>query len=85
MQSKKDPIPDEESKGDNDTKKPPKKIMPDPLPILPKVTTVFSMPPKCPMESIKFIQLKRFQVFAKQLAEHMSPGYDLVGNRRKMI
>ena len=43
------------------------------------------MPPKCPMESIRFIQLKRFQVFAKQLAEHMSPGFDLVGNRRKMI
>ena len=59
--------------------------MPEPLPLLPKVTTVFSMPPKCPMESIKFIQLKRFQVFAKALAEHMSPGYDLVGNRRKMI
>ena len=32
-----------------------KKIMPEPLPLLPKVTTVFSMPPKCPMESIKFI------------------------------
>ena len=32
-----------------------KKIMPEPLPLLPKVTTVFSMPPKCPIESIKFI------------------------------
>ena len=32
-----------------------KKIMPEPLPLLPKVTTVFEVPPKCPIESIKFI------------------------------
>ena len=53
--------------------------MPEPLPLLPKVTSVFEMPPKCPMDNIKFIQLKRFQVFAKALAEQMTPGFDLVG------
>ena len=37
------------------------------------------------MDNIKFIQLKRFQVFAKALAEQMTPGFDLVGQRRKMI
>ena len=53
--------------------------LPEPLPLLPKVTTTFQMPPKCPLDSIRFIQLRRFQMFQKQLAEQMAAGYDLVG------
>ena len=34
-----------------------------PLPILPKVTTVFTMPVKCPMENVRFVNLKRFLQF----------------------
>lgn len=57
----------------------------EPLPILPKVTSVFQMPVKCPIENIRFVNLKRFQQYQKQQEELMSLGYDLVGNRRKMI
>ena len=35
----------------------------EPLPILPKVTTVIHLPVKCPMENIRFVNLKRFQQF----------------------
>ena len=59
--------------------------MSEPLPILPKVTSVFQMPVKCPIENIRFVNLKRFQFFVKQQAEQMSVGFDLVGQRRKMI
>ena len=57
----------------------------EPLPILPKVTTVFTMPVKCPMENIRFVNLKRFLQFQKAAADAMSAGFDLVGQRRKMI
>lgn len=29
----------------------------NPMPLLPKSKTEFMMPPKCPLESVKFIQL----------------------------
>ena len=32
----------------------------EPLPILPKVTTVIHMPVKCPIENVRFVNLKRF-------------------------
>jgi len=34
--------------------------LPDAVPLLPKQMNYVSGPPKCPMDSIKFIQLKRF-------------------------
>ena len=43
--------------------KPLKLELTEPLPILPKVTTVIHMPVKCPMENIRFVNLKRFQQF----------------------
>lgn len=59
--------------------------LPEPLPLLPKVTNTYSVPPKCPIDSIRFIQLKRFQMFTKAMADKMSEGFDLVGQRRKML
>lgn len=32
----------------------------EPLPILPKVTNVIHLPVKCPIENIRFMNLKRF-------------------------
>lgn len=37
------------------------------------------------MENVRFMQLKRFIQIQKQRGEMMSAGYDLVGQRRKMI
>ena len=59
--------------------------MTEPLPILPKVHTVINLPVKCPIENIRFLNLKRFLQFQKQAAEQMAAGYDLVGQRRKML
>ena len=43
----------------------------EPLPILPKVTTVIHMPIKCPIENIRFVNLKRFMQYQRQKAEMM--------------
>lgn len=51
----------------------------EPLPILPKVNTGFQAPVKCPIENVRFVNLKRFLLFQKAAAESMSSGYDLVG------
>lgn len=63
----------------------PKERLPAPMPILPKPTSVFLIPPKCPLENVNFILLKKFANFTNVVADKMSVGYDLVGNRRKMI
>jgi len=55
------------------------------MPLLPKPTSVFVLPPKCPLENVNFLLLKKFQNFASIPMDEMSPGFDLVGNRRKMI
>jgi hypothetical protein len=51
----------------------------EPLPILPKVNTCFQAPVKCPIENVRFVNLKRFLLFQKAAAEAMSAGYDLIG------
>ena len=37
------------------------------------------------MDSIKFIQLKRFQVATNVSHEKMNAGFEMVGNRRKLL
>ena len=52
----------EEEKNDGDQSL----VRPDlsePLPILPKVTTVIHLPVKCPIENVRFVNLKRFLQF----------------------
>jgi len=47
------------------------------MPILPKSNWEFRFPPKCPLENINFIQLRKF-VSIKEEMYAMGPGYDLV-------
>lgn len=51
------PVEEEKKEGDGDSDGSDKddSKLPEPLPLLPKVTNTFSVPPKCPIDSIRFI------------------------------
>ena len=59
--------------------------LPDAVPLYPKQTNFVYGPPKCPLEGVKFIQLKRFFNMAKSQNDVMTSGFELVGQRRKLI
>ena len=52
------------------------------LPILPKSTYEFRLPPRCPLENINFIQLRKL-VSNPERKEKMDFGYDLVDAKIK--
>lgn len=60
------------------------KDLPDAVPLLPKQANYVQGPPKCPLDSVKFIQLKRFQHPRDQAIDKMNSGFDLVGQSRKL-
>lgn len=47
------------------------------MPLLPKSNWEFRFPPKCPLDSITFIQLKKFVNHEEQICK-MGVGYDLI-------
>ena len=47
------------------------------MPILPKSNWEFRFPPKCPLDFITFIQLKKFINHDEQVCK-MGAGYDLI-------
>ena len=55
------------------------------MPILPKSTVEFRFPPKCPLDNVKFMQLKK-QLFSEDNRDDpMSAEFNLIGSRRKII
>lgn len=58
------------------------------MPILPRSTWEFRLPPKCPLDGIQFVQLRKFAKFKEQM-EPMGLGYDLIEegcrNRKKRM
>lgn len=59
--------------------------MPLPLPLLPKTNDNFKFPPKCPLNTVNFIQLRKFQIFGQENIFPMTEGWDLLGKRKKFI
>ena len=59
--------------------------LPDAVPLYPKQLNFVYGPPKCPLDGVKFMQLKRFYNTAKSPNDVMNSGFELVGQRRKLI
>ena len=55
------------------------------MPILPKSTVEFRFPPKCPLENVQFMQLRK-HFFSEDIRDDpMSAEFNLIGSRRKII
>ena len=55
------------------------------MPILPKSTVEFRFPPKCPLENVQFLQLRK-HFFGEEIRDDpMSAEFNLIGSRRKII
>ena len=48
------------------------------MPLLPKGSYEFKLPPKCPLDSINFIQLRRKEIISTE-PEKLGFGFDLIG------
>jgi hypothetical protein len=47
------------------------------MPIIPKSKFDFRLPPRCPLDNVSFVQLRKFMNHPELLSE-MGDGYDLI-------
>jgi hypothetical protein len=60
-----------------------RELLPGPNPLLPKSTNTYQKPPDCPLKTIKFQQLRKFQTFKEDvmLSEELGSHFDIMAQK----